>query len=391
MVAVLVRYFGLQQMEIAEDIVQDTLIEAMEKWCIRPLPENPEAWLMDVAKKKTINLLKRDQLFRNKILPNLESTSFRDPGFHDTVEQDSTLRMIFTCCHPSLPNPSQVTLALKTLCGLSVSEIARALLTHKSTIDKRLYRARQKFRDGSIAYTIPESAELEDRLDNVYTILYILFSEGYYSSGHEELIRMDLCYEAIRLLEQLIASFPHSNKGKALLSLMFLSVVRFESRLDKNGALVLLSEQDRKHWNQELIAKGIHYLHTSINPHEVNRFVLEAGIAAEHCIAENFESTNWKSIYDQYTLLEKLDDNIIIRFNKCIAEFYAHDKHHALSRLIRMNNDPFLRKNVHYYTTIGVFYSELNQKKTAIPYFKKALNLSRSGKEKAQIQKRIQG
>ncbi|MEO0333913.1 MAG: sigma-70 family RNA polymerase sigma factor, partial [Bacteroidota bacterium] len=245
MVAVLVRYFGLDQVEIAEDIVQDTLIEAMEKWSVSDIPQNPGGWLMDVAKKKTINRLKRDQLFHSKIIPSLPLSS-SDPE----VETDSTLRMIFACCHPSLPDESQVALALKTLCELSVTEIAHALLTNEATVNKRLYRVKQKFRNGNISFEIPIDIELSDRLDNVFTTLYLLFNEGYYSLHAEKMIRTNLCFEATRLLKEVITAFPDSSKAKALLALMLLNIARFESRTDNNSMPVVLAEQNRAAWDQ---------------------------------------------------------------------------------------------------------------------------------------------
>ena len=214
MVAVLVRYFGLEEVEIAQDIVQDTLVEAMEKWSVQPIPENPEGWLMDVAKKKTINFLKRNQILHQKILPKLQARTPSELDFSEGVEKDSTLRMIFTCCHPDLSNASQIALALKTLCGLSIPEIAYALLTNEATINKRLYRAKQKFRNRSIAYELPSKENLVDRLNNVLSTLYLLFNEGYYSAHPEKAIRIDLCFEAIRLVKNIQLYFPNSAKAK---------------------------------------------------------------------------------------------------------------------------------------------------------------------------------
>lgn len=388
MVAVLVRYFGLNEVETAEDIVQDTLIEAMETWSIKGVPGNPEGWLMDVAKKKTINFLKRNQLFRDKIATDLKQNFISNDGF-DTIQKDSTLSMIFTCCHPSISSKSQIALALKTLCGLSVPEIASALLTNEVTINKRLYRAKQKFRDGAIVFEIPDNSELEDRLDNVFSTLYLLFNEGYYSSHHEKAIRIDLCYEAIRLLKQIIKSFPDSYKSKSLLALMLLLIARFESRLDNNGALVILSEQNRKLWNKTLIAEGIDMLTQSTKNTTVNSYQLQAGIAAEHCVAESFKLTNWKSIHRQYLILEKIENTPIVRFNKSIAKFYAGDKNEALNDLLDLKQHIELQNSSIFHVTIGVFYSELDQQVQAQLYYKTALSLSKSKKEQTLIKKKI--
>lgn len=387
MVAILVRYFGLSEVEIAEDIVQDTLVEAMEKWSIQSIPNNPEGWLMDVAKKKTINFLKRNHNFETKIVPTIKSNTFFE--IDESMEKDSMLRMIFTCCHPSLPSESQISLALKTLCGLSVAEIANALLTTESTINKRLYRAKQKFRDNSISFKIPQNKELAKRLDNVFSTLYLLFNEGYYSSHNKKVIRIDLCFEAIRLLNDIVAVYPKSSKAKALLSLMLLSVARFDSRIDEKGAIVILSEQNRNLWDKDLIAQGIEYLHESTQSNQVTIYHLQAGIAAEHCIASSFEQTNWKSIYQQYTLLERLNKSVIITFNKTIAKFYAGHKEVALQELLSLKDETELKKNTHYFTSIGVFYKELNQKEKAATYFVTAIKLSKSLAEKALIETRM--
>jgi len=176
MVAILVNYFGLNQVEIAEDIVQDTLVEAMEKWGVHSIPTNPEAWLMDVAKKKTINFLKRNQLFENKIRPTLVLNTIFDTD--ESIQKDSTLLMIFACCHPDLPVESQIAMALKILCGLSVGEISNALLTTESTINKRLYRAKQKFRNGTIAFHFPKQEQQNERLNSVFALSICCLMKG---------------------------------------------------------------------------------------------------------------------------------------------------------------------------------------------------------------------
>jgi len=390
LVAILVNYFGLPEVEIAEDIVQDTLVEAMENWSIRSIPDHPEAWLMDVAKKKTINLLKRNQLYQNKVIPSLERTNLDSLEFSEKVEKNSTLKMIFTCCHPALPDESQIALALKSLCGLSIPEIASALLAQPATINKRLYRAKQKFRDHSIPFEIPTGKELGERLDNVFATLYLLFNEGYYSSHNPKMIRIDLCYEAIRLLKQVLENFKQAAEAKALLALMLLNIARFESRMDQQGVLIILEKQDRSLWDRGLIAQGIEYLKQSIAGKKVTKFQLQAGIAAEHCIAASFETTNWTSISRQYAILEQLDDNALVKLNLNIARFYAGEQKKALQQLLAQGTNPTLQKSVHYHSTLAVFYLELKLKAKAIPYLETALALSTSTKEKELIRKKME-
>lgn len=381
-VAILTNYFGLSEIEIAEDIVQDTLVEAVEKWSVQLIPDNPEGWIMDVAKKKMINFLKRNQNFKTKIAPNITASLQQKDTF---IENDSTLKMIFTCCHPILPTESQIALALKSLCGLSVGEIANALLSTESTINKRLYRAKQKFRDGSIQFEVPSDNDLAERLESVFTTLYLLFNEGYYSTHSKKLIRMDLCFEAIRLVKDIIEYFPNSNKAKALLSLMLLSVARFESRTDQNGAIIILAEQDRTLWDKNLITQGIDYLHKSSSGKEISSYHLQAGIAAEHCLAKDFLSTNWTSIYKQFSLLEKIKPTPITLLNKAISKFYGLNKEEALADLLALKTNQDLQNNLHYFTALGIFHIETDQREKAIPYFETALQLSYSPQEQSFI------
>ncbi|MEL7427048.1 MAG: sigma-70 family RNA polymerase sigma factor [Bacteroidota bacterium] len=388
MVAILVRYFGLQEVEMAEDIVQDTLVEAMEKWSVQSIPNNPEGWLMSVAKKKTINFLKRKQTFESKVRSTIQFKALFEAN-GQAVERDSTLRMIFTCCHPSLPVEAQIALALKTLCGLSVSEIANALLTSESTINKRLYRAKQKFRDGSITFAIPDPRNLDQRLAAVFTTLYLLFNEGYYSSHHEKVIRIDLCFEAIRLVKEVLEFYPNSHPAKALLALMFLSVARFESRIDEQGALVILAEQDRELWDKALIAEGMDYLHQSTEGNEISAYHLQAGIAAEHCLATNFASTNWASIYRQYSMLEQLQPNVFFTFNKAIAKFFGINQEEALMDLLALKKEQALQSNSQFYASLGMLHAEMGLAQEALSYFQKALSFSKSTQEKALIEQRI--
>lgn len=384
MVAVLTNYFGLSEIEITEDIVQDTLIEAMERWSIQSIPDNPEGWMMDVAKKKMINYLNRHHNFKTKIALNLKTqNSFK---IDSSLETDSTLKMIFTCCHPLLPIESQISLALKSLCGLNIKEIANAFLTTESTINKRLYRAKQKFRDHSINFKLPDDNELIERLDTVFSTLYLLFNEGYYSTSGKSIIRMDLCFESIRIVKEIIEHFPKSSNAKALLALMTLSIARFESRTDEKGAIVILSDQNRLLWDKTLIAQGLNYLCEASVGDKVSIYHLQAGIAAEHCLAEDFKSTNWKSIYEQYTFLENISDpNPIIALNKAISKFYGINKQEALDDLLSLKEHLELKKHTHYFTSLGIFYSELNQQKQAIPCFEKALELSDSPAEQQLI------
>jgi len=356
LVGILARYFGLKELALAEDIVQETLLEALEQWPATAVPRNPEAWLMDVAKKKTINRLRRDQLLQQKILPGLEApeNSFAHAEAFDELLSDSTLRMLFACCHPALAAEAQLALALKNLCGLSVPSIASALLSSESTINKRLYRARQKFRTQAIPFEVPAQPQLEARIESVLQVLYLLFSEGHHSRHSEHSIRAELCYEAIRLLRLLLEAFPNQPNAKALLALMLLHAARLESRVGNAGMLLTLMEQDRSQWNQQLLSEGMELLHQSIATPQASVWQLRAGIAAEHSLAPHFEATNWRSVARQYALLQQLDKSPMVALNHQIARFFASHEADALQAITALGATGSLVGNALYHATLAI-------------------------------------
>lgn len=387
MVATLIHYFGLPNMELAEDIVQDALVQAVERWSIGEIPAKPVAWLMEVAKRIAVDKIRRDQILQQKVQPQLKAltqTNF-ELDIDTPVIEDSTLRMIFTVCHPALPRSSQVALALKSLCGLSIPEIADALLADKAAINKKLYRAKLKFRSGEVGFGIPAKEDLVQRLDTVYTVLYLLFGQGYYSTHHDSLIRTDLCYEAIRLQQMVVDAFPDEAQAKALLSLMLLTFARFKSRQDKDGNLVIFTDQDRSLWDKELIARGIHLLHTQTRTSSFNKYQLQAGIAAEHCMAQSFQKTDWESIYQQYSLLATIDPGPVVQFNMAIARFYFGQKQEAIDMLLKMDH---IKDKTLLYATIGTLYKALNDQQKSIFYLDMAIRSTNNEQEKRLIRLR---
>ncbi|MEM7573948.1 MAG: sigma-70 family RNA polymerase sigma factor [Bacteroidota bacterium] len=395
LVALLVRYFGLSEISLAEDIVQDTLVDAMEQWSLQGLPQNPEGWLLDVAKKKTINSLKRQQFFLKKVVPEFQEMERLEAHFESGAiqHQDNQLRMIFSCCHPILAEESQIALALKTLCGLSISEIAQALLTSKANINKRLYRAKQQFRQGKFDFVLPPatgpSGQDPSRLTGVLKTLYLLFKTGYYSNQRKTSIQIELCFEAVRLQRQVLVTYQTSAVAQSLLAWMLLCIARFPGRQDQAGLLLPLEEQDRTSWDQRLIAEGINLLQLATQSNALNSYLLQAGIAAEHCLAPSFEATNWASIYQQYALLERFEASSIIQFNKAIARFHQGQQQQALIDLQSMKEEPSLKSNLHFQCALGLFL--LHQKQTAAAqlHFKQALSLATSDQEKELIRRRI--
>lgn len=392
LVATLTRLFGTAYIQLAEDTVQDALITALSKWSVDGIPDNPSAWLIQVAKRKALNELKRNQMIlahQPSISANLaEEEAVRQVFLQDEIE-DSQLRMIFTCCHPALNTESQIALTLKTLCGFGVQEVANAFLTSKSTINKRLYRAKSTIRDSNIPFRIPQGIALEGRLKSVITTLYLLFNEGYNASSGDSVIQKEFCLESIRLATLLAKRFKGVPELKALLALMCFHSSRFEARLDDQGGIVIFEEQDRSLWNKELIYQGMYYLRASMNEKVLSSYHIEASIAAQHCMADSFEQTNWQSIYNNYQLLAKLKPNPIIQLNLAIIQSKLKGLDASLSALKKLETNEVL-KNYHLLpATQGIFYLKKGELSLAKIYLQKALSFNLSHQEKAFLNKKI--
>ena len=394
MIAVLSRLLGLQNIEVAQDIVQDTLLQAMSVWSYKTIPDNPSAWLYRVAKNKAIDFLRREKRFR-QISPQYSFLLDSEYTLSSTVNnlfleneiQDSQLRMMFACCHPAIAEESQVALTLKTLCGLSISEIAKAFLTTEDTIAKRIYRAKEKIRTEKIELDVPQHHELSVRTDTVLKSLYLLFNEGYNSSHPDQLIREDLCEEAMRLCllvtRHSLTAFPRS---KALLALMCFQSSRLNARLDDKNNIILLKHQDRRKWNRSLISKGFELMEESAEPFEVSTYHFEAAIASQHASAISFDQTDWKSIYHLYDMLYQLQPNPIVAMNKAIASAYAISKQNALNELQQIKG---LEQHHLYYASIGELYFEMENTSEAKKFYQKALEFTSSVPMQQLLQSKI--
>ena len=394
MVSVLSKLFGFKNLDAAQDIVQDTLLQAMKTWSYSGVPGNPSAWLYRVAKNKAIDILRREKSFR-ELSPQyaylLQSEYSLSPTvnnlFLENEIQDSQLRMMFACCHPLVPQESQIALTLKTLCGLSVSEIAVAFLTNEETIAKRLYRAKEKIKTCDIELAVPQGNELPDKLEGVLKSLYLLFNEGYNSSHPDFLIREDLCEEAMRLV-RLLSQHPLTRLPRtfALYSLFCFQASRLHARLDDNAHIIILKDQDRGKWDRSLIQTGFDYLELAAEPFEVSPYHLEAAIASIHAASPTFETTDWKSIHHLYELLYQLQPNPVVAMNKAIASAYAISKQQALEELNQING---LEHHHLFYATIGEMYLGLDQKPDAKAAFQKAITLTNSQSEKLLLLEKI--
>jgi RNA polymerase sigma factor (sigma-70 family) len=394
MAAVLTRLLGFQSLDLAEDIVQDTLLKAMTTWKFKGIPENPAAWLYTVAKRKAIDAIRTQHIHEqhhSEISYALRSEWTLSPTvssfFLDSEIEDSQLRMIFACCHPSIPYESQIALTLKTLCGLSVAEIANSFITNEETIVKRLYRAREKIREEKISLEAPMPAVMPGRMDAVLHTLYLLFSEGYNSSHPDRLIRHELCEEAMRLCH-LIVSNPSTAtpKASALLALMCFQASREEARLSDDGTVILLQDQDRTKWSQPLIEKGKFYLEQSAENEEFTEYHIEAAIAGCHSRSPSFRDTRWNNIIELYTHLLRVKPGPIVEFNRAIAIGYGHSPLSGLNALQAITG---LEGHYLYYAAIGDFYSELGEEENARLNYEKAMTLTTSNTEKKLLQTKL--
>lgn len=386
MAAVLTRMVGLQHLDIAEDIVQDTLLQALNVWKVKGIPENPPAWLYTVAKRKAIDVIRQRNShahIEKELAQAFQSEWTLSPAirhlFFEHEIEDSQLRMMFACCHPAIPYESQIALILKTLCGLSISEIAHSFLSTDETITKRLYRAREKIREEGIELEIPAPKTLTDRQDTVLHTLYVLFSEGYNSVHPDKLIRHDLCEEAMRLCLLLTKNqLTNSPDANALLALMCYQASREAARLDETGNIILLQHQDRTKWNQSLIQKGNEFLDQATAGDQLSEYHLEAAIAATHARSKTFESTDWKNILMLYELLSGVKRDPIVELNKAIAIGFAKSAEEGLACLKTMKG---LESNSLYYAALGDFYAKVGNSRSAGENYAKAISLTQSASE----------
>jgi RNA polymerase sigma factor (sigma-70 family) len=397
MVSALTRVFGPTNLDLAEDVVQETLLLAMQRWPFDGVPGNPAGWLYQAAKHKAIDTIRRQQTFR-RFEPELtrdlqaagETAHVLDRLFLAEEIADDTLRMMFTCCHPALSAESQITLTLKILCGFGTAEIARAFMTEETAIDKRLYRAKRKIREKRIAFEVPAAPELSTRLQTVLSVLYLMFNEGYNSSFAEDPIRKDICLEAMRL-GQLLGEHPVGRRPMtaALMALMCFHAARFDARVDEDGHLLTMRDQDRGRWDRQLVGEGFRYLEESASGSEVSHVHLEAGIAALHCAAETYESTNWEEIVRLYDHLMAIRETPIVALNRAIA-IGARDGAEAGLEAIRAIAESEALEKYHLLpAALGEMHLQLGQLGEARRFFERAHALTSSRAERQLLQQKL--
>ena len=385
--SVLCKSFGIEHIEIAEDITGETFLSALETWPYKGIPDNPVAWLYTVAKNKTRNYLIRNNTFLNKVSYHLKTSASADEIEIDLSDKnifDSQLQMLFALCHPSISSDAQIGLSLRILCGFGIEEIADAFLTNKETINKRLFRAKEKLRSEKITLEFPDESEIPHRLENVLTTLYLLFSEGYYSESNDEVLRKDLCGEAMRLTYMLMeyepANLPAVN---ALFSLMCFHASRFEARENSTGEIILYHDQDETLWNRELITKGAFHLRKASGGNQISNYHLEAGIAYWHTIKSD-TAEKWENILQLYNRLLSVQYSPIAALNRTFALAKAKGKEQAIIEAEKLK----LTNNQYYFTLLGELYTGKDSNK-ARENFRQALSLAKTHADKQTIHRKL--
>lgn len=389
MVAVISKRFGLKHIELAEDIVSETFLTAADTWGIKSVPENPTAWLYAVAKQKCLYQFRREKIYEDKVLPQLnrdaETTdALSDEDFSQANIRDSELRMLFAVCHPAIASEAQIGLALRILCGFGIDEIAEAFLSNKETINKRLFRAKEKLRTEKIDLEVGSGDDLVRRLDNVLHIIYLLFNEGYYSTTQNQNLRHELCYEAMRLALMLTNHHPTSlPKTHALTALMCFHASRFSARQTNENDMVLYDDQDEDCWDHQLIAQGFHHLGLSAAGDEMSSYHLEAKIASYHCTKEETPE-KWEDILGFYDQLLTINYSPVVALNRAFAVYKAKGRLAGIKEAehLRLENNHF------YFLLLGELYTPIDKPKAKLN-FERAQALAKTQVEKQGIQHKI--
>jgi RNA polymerase sigma factor (sigma-70 family) len=397
MISALTRVFGVHNLALAEDVVQDALCRALEVWKLRGMPENPSAWLMTTAKNRAVDVLRRERRAR-AFAPELERLLESEWTFTPTIEEafephairDDELRMMFSCVSPRLAEESQVALILHILCGFSVGEIANAFLSSTAAIEKRIGRGKKLLAGSKRLFELSDSEDFQGRLSAVQRALYLLFNEGYHGSNTERVVRVELCREAMRLAtllnEHPLAAIPST---RALLALMCLHAARLPTRLDESGSLSLLADQDRSQWNTELIAQGQTLLELSAIGQQLSEYHLEAAIAWCHATAPSAQGTDWGQIISLYDTLLALRPSPVIALNRAIAVAQRDGPESGLAALGSIRDRERLRAYPFYALALGEFELQCGRHKAARQHFTVALPLARNRAEQSFIEQRI--
>ncbi|HVT93002.1 MAG TPA: RNA polymerase sigma factor [Bryobacteraceae bacterium] len=390
-IATLIRQLG--DFDLAEECAQEAFVAASEQWPISGVPDIPRAWIIQTARHKAIDRIRRQRNYQEKLESYVSSgfaPSAQNPEYDTDEIPDDRLRLIFTCCHPALTREAQVALTLRTLCGLETDEIARAFLVPPATMAQRLVRAKRKIRDAGIPYVVPDAKDMAARVEVVLTVVYLVFNEGYAATSGASLVKTGLCSEAIRLGRWIVAlmkPYP-SSEASALLALMLLHDARREARLDEAGEIVTLEDQDRSRWNQAQIAEALPLVKAALAS-TAGPFAIQAAIAALHCQAARPEDTDWRQIVRLYGILENLQPSPIVSLNRAVAVAMAEGPEKALPMIdaIAATNDLETYHLLH--AARADLLRRLGLRAEAAKSYRRALQLATNESERRFLERRV--
>ena len=394
MLAATVRVTG--NLDVAEECVQDAFVAALTTWSERGVPENPAAWLTTAARRRALDLLRRDRTLRTK-LPLLVGTapSESSAGLGDAQDEeagvipDDRLRLIFTCCHPALAIEAQVALTLRLLCGLTTAEIARAFLVSEATMAARITRAKKKIAVAHIPYRIPPAHELPDRLDAVLTVVHLLYTTGHTAPGGDRLVRPELVERALDLARMLGTLMPDDREVRGLLALLLLHDARRATRTDADGRLLLLEEQDRSHWDVRAIEEGRELVRQALRRGRPGRFAIQAAIAAVHAEAPTYTETDWREILGLYDALLEVWPSPVVELNRAVAVAMVEGPAAGLVALERLDDDPRLAGYSYLPATRADLLRRLGRMEEAADAYRAALDLASNAAERKFLAGRL--
>ncbi len=379
----------IRDFALAEDALQDAYVSAAEHWGRSGAPANPSAWLLQVARRKAIDRLRRDANWKRKqgdVARLIDLDQWTDDNTDATAIPDERLSLIFTCCHPALDKNASVALTLRTLCGLTTEEIARAFLVAKETMGQRLVRVQAKITTARIPFAVPKHDQLTERLDAVLAVIYLIFNEGYAASGTQYL-RRELCDEAVRLARLVAAHLPDETEAEGLLVLMALHKARFETRIGADGVPFSLEEQDRSQWDGAAIVAATEKLESLLKRGRPGPYQIQAAIAALHCEAREFSATDWMQIAALYSRLALVTDNKVFALNEIVALSYAKGPSDAVRHLGKVASD--LQDYQPYHAARADILARAGMKVDARDAYMRAIELSQADAEKTFLHRRM--
>jgi RNA polymerase sigma-70 factor (ECF subfamily) len=392
----LLRLLGVHNLALAEDVAQEAMLRALRTWSMGGVPPNPSAWITQVAMNLARDHLRRQRMSAAKesaIITHHEQMMPTSVSAWNAAHEirDDQLRLMFVCCHPSVAPDAQVILALKMICGFSTGEIARAFLSTEAAIEKQLTRTKQRIHEANLAFEIPEGEDLAPRLNGVLGALYLLFNEGYKASAGERLLREELSHEAIRLTSVLLTHPAGGTpRAHALLALMLLTAARFPTRLDEHGALLRLHDQDRTKWDRDMIEQGLLHLAAAAQGDDLSEYHLQAGIAAIHCTADDYASTDWAGILRHYDALYRVKPTPIVALNRAVAVAHLHGPAAGLAAVAGIADRERLDAHYLMHAVTGELHWRLKDERAAAASFRRALELAHVGPEQAYLTRMLE-